>query len=60
MSDSNKRKDQLLGEPHGTANSRLKKMIIFELVLRCGLPCCFRCGLEIESVDSLSIEHKQP
>lgn len=59
-SKSNSRKDSLLGEPHGTANSRLKKAIIFMLAGEIdGRLACFRCGKTIADVRDLSIEHKE-
>jgi len=55
--ENNKRKDALLGEPHGTAAGRLRKLIIFDLAGRLGLLRCHRCASAIESPDSFSIEH---
>ena len=57
---SNQTKDRLLGMPHGTANHRLRKLILFDLLRRFGLDQCFRCGQRINQVDDLSIEHKAP
>lgn len=54
----NKRKDDQLGMPHGTAVGRLKKLILFDLIKETGKDTCFRCGEKIASVDDLSIEHK--
>lgn len=56
---SNNRKDELLGEPHGTANAKLRKQIIFNLAVRCGCDECYRCEKRIETMDDLSIEHKE-
>ena len=58
--NSNKNKDALLGMPHGTANNRLRKGIIFYLAGKANLLSCFRCGILIEQVKDLSIEHKNP
>lgn len=58
MSNGNRRKDELLGEPHGTANGKLRKAIIFWLAGRCGMLTCFRCGVPVKTVNDLSIEHK--
>lgn len=52
-------KDKLLGMPHGTANNRLRKMLLWQLVVETGRDSCFQCGQKIEDVDDLSIEHKQ-
>jgi hypothetical protein len=60
MRDSNARKSAFLGIPHGTASHRLRKLILFDLIRRLGENVCFRCSQEIEHVDDLSIEHKQP
>jgi hypothetical protein len=58
--ENNKRKSDFLGIPHGTATNKLRKLIIFSLVQKTGEDRCFRCGKLIESVDQLSIEHKEP
>lgn len=61
MSKSNAKKSEQLGMSFGTASNRLKKMILFALVKsRSGLDRCYRCGESIESVEELSIEHKEP
>ncbi len=57
---SNLAKSQQLGMPFGTAQHRLKKMVMFDLVKRLELNFCFRCGNPINSVDEFSIEHKKP
>ena len=57
---SNEIKAQKLGMPYGTACGRLRKVILFHLVKQLGQNTCFQCQKEIESADSLSIEHKQP
>lgn len=58
--DNNRTKDRLLGIPHGTANNKLRKNIIFYLANLCRMLSCYRCKQEIESVDDLSIEHMTP
>ena len=55
---SNKKKSELLGQPYGTASNRLRKMILFDLITRFGLDDCYRCGSKIETIDDLSMEHK--
>jgi hypothetical protein len=57
---SNARKTAFLGMPHGTACNRLRKMILFNLLLRRGENVCFKCSQTIETADELSVEHKQP
>ena len=59
MSNSSRRKAETLGMSPGTAMSRLRKMILFQLVQRVGEDTCYRCGKKIESVEELSIEHKE-
>jgi|WetSurSiteA1Bulk_404760.scaffolds.fasta_scaffold01794_2 hypothetical protein len=59
MNESNKKKDELLGEPHGTANAKLRKAILFQLLQETGKDICFQCGKKIEEIESLSIEHKK-
>ena len=56
-SSGNARKDELLGEPHGTAANRLRKSLLFKYVQLAGHDVCFRCGRKIETVRELSIEH---
>lgn len=56
---SNSKKSQQLGMPIGTATGRLRKMIIFDLLKRCGENICYRCKREINNIDELSIEHKE-
>ena len=58
MTSTNKKKAVQLGMPFGTANAKLRKNILFELVKKLGLDICYQCGGKIESVDTLSIEHK--
>jgi len=56
----NNKKAETLGMPHGTANGRLRKSIMFKYVVLAGDNFCFKCGAEIVSIDDLSIEHKEP
>lgn len=51
-------RERLLGMPYGTACAKLRKSILFDLVVRCGLNICFRCKEAIDTVADLSIEHK--
>ena len=57
---SNTKKDITLGMPHGTANGRLRKNIIFHLLTKHGENVCVRCKRAIEKVEDLSIEHIKP
>lgn len=56
----NASKAAFLGMSFGTASGRLRKQILFKYVRMAGDHFCFKCGKEIESVDDLSIEHKEP
>ena len=58
MSSTVKKKSEQLGMPYGTANGKLRKNIMFDMMARLGEDVCFQCGKRIESVDDLSIEHK--
>ena len=58
MDNSNKKKYKQLGMPIGTASGRLKKMILFNLVIRLNENFCYQCGAEIETIEEFSIEHK--
>jgi hypothetical protein len=53
-------KDIALGQNFSTAASRLRKLILWELVRETGKDSCFRCGEKILVVDDLSIDHKIP
>jgi len=56
----NKKKAEQLGMPHGTAQGRLRKQILFALVQYTKLDICFRCHGIIKKIENLSIEHKVP
>jgi hypothetical protein len=57
---ANEAKTIELGVPFGTACARLRKQVMFKLVQETGQDECHKCGLVIESVEELSIEHKEP
>lgn len=57
--NANEKKRKQLGMAAGTANARLRKLILFSLVQKTEQDICFRCGKRIETVDELSIEHKK-
>lgn len=59
MSNSNRYKSEFLGMPHGTANNRLRKMIIFHLAKQLGLDVCYHCKNKIDNLEEFSIEHKR-
>lgn len=58
--NSNARKDVTLGMPHGTANGRLRKNILFHLLKKHNENVCVRCNKPIEKAEDLSIEHIKP
>lgn len=58
--NSSKKKSETLGMPHGTAANKLRKRIMFSLLVRLNENFCFKCGAEIESDNELSVEHKEP
>ena len=57
--NGNKKKDTQLGMAHGTANSKLRKMLLFKYVTACKENICFRCGNVIDNIDNFSIDHKK-
>src|SRR5271166_6279471 len=46
--------------PLSTANYRLYRLILFEMVRRLDLNLCFQCGRRIATVEEFSVEHKKP
>lgn len=56
----NEKKAEQLGMPYGTASNILKKKLLFDFVKKSKLNYCYRCGKEINNIDDLSIEHKEP
>ena len=57
---SNTKKNFQLGMPYGTANAKLKKSILFQLLREANKNVCFQCGKTIDLIEGLSIEHKIP
>jgi hypothetical protein len=55
--NSNKRKAETLGMAHGTANSLLRRNIIYHLL---ETPVCYRCKEIIERPEDFSIDHIEP
>lgn len=60
MDNANKRKSEFLGVNVSTAQAKLRKSIIFKLVVELAQDICFQCNERIENIDELSIEHKKP
>lgn len=60
MSDANQRRAEQLSMPYGTACHRLRKLVLFDLLRRHGENICYRCGGPIQTVEELSLEHKNP
>lgn len=50
----------LLGMNPGTASSRLKKMVMLDLLRQLGRDICYRCGVKIQKAEELSLDHKKP
>ena len=44
----------------GTASNRLTRQLLYNLGDRLDLQWCYHCASKIESVDNMSIEHKEP
>ena len=51
---------QQLGMSHGAAAGKLRKNILFHLLVCLQLNICFKCKQVIVGAEDLSIEHKQP
>lgn len=64
MSGSHKRaairKQEQLGMAHSTASRKLRDILLYEALKKLGESRCFVCGMEIESVEELTVEHKTP
>jgi hypothetical protein len=60
MLKSNLKKKKQLGMDYGTAQNRLKKQVLFELIKASGLDMCFVCEKVIDNIKHLSIEHIEP
>ena len=58
--NSNDVKANALGEPYGTATSRLRKMLLFDYAQRCNEDICYRCETKITSIKDFTTEHKKP
>lgn len=56
--NSKSKKEKQLGMKLGTASGRLKKSLLFKLVVQCGLDICFRCKNKIDTPEDLTVEHK--
>lgn len=56
----NIKKSEQLGMPIGTANAKLRKSILFNLLKEYNKNICYQCGKVIEFEEDLSIEHKIP
>jgi hypothetical protein len=60
MNNTNRERAEQLGMPYGTAANKLRKMLMFKFAKELGYDTCFKCSKLIESVEELSIEHKEP
>ena len=52
------RKADILGMPFGTACNKLRRIVMFHLLLKHSENICFVCGEVIRSPEELTIEHK--
>jgi len=60
MESSNQKKAKLLGMPFGTANGKLKKMLLWHFATKLKMLVCYHCGELIETLEEFSIEHTEP
>lgn len=60
MNKSNQKKAEQLGMPWGTACNKLRKKILFQLLVETKKNRCYHCREEIAVEEELSIEHKIP
>ena len=54
---SSQKRKEFLGIPYGTAQARLKKILMFDLVQRLGDDICYRCGRRIAEMADFSVDH---
>lgn len=54
------KKSAALGMSFTTANYRLKKLVMFNILCKYGENICFRCEMPIVDINTLTIEHKLP
>lgn len=52
-------KSEFLGENFSSANYRLQRRIMFNLIQQLKQDICFRCERRIESYEDFSIDHKE-
>lgn len=57
---NHKLKSEQLGVNFGTAQHRLRKLVMFSLVRKLSLDRCHQCGEVIEAIEEFSLEHKEP
>ena len=57
---ANETKNKLLGMNFSTASAKLKKLLMFDMMIQLGLDNCFQCGSKIQGAEVLSVEHKEP
>lgn len=59
MGTTNQRKTIALGMPRGRARHVLIKQLLLHMAQQLGWDNCYRCKKKIETIESLSIEHKK-
>lgn len=57
---TNQARSVQLGKSYGAACGKLRKEIMFSLLVRLRENYCFKCKKEIKGAKDLTIEHKQP
>lgn len=45
--------------PHGTANGKLRKMLLFYFVKKLNIDICYRCKKRIVKLKDFSVDHKK-
>lgn len=58
MGNINELRSKQLGMSWGKANNKLRKSILFNLLIKYNENICFKCSNRIEKIEELSIEHK--
>jgi len=52
------KKFEQLGCNLGSAAIKLRKLVLFDLIVKFGLNKCYRCGKVIDAVDDFTLDHK--
>jgi hypothetical protein len=60
ISKAEQTKRSQLGMHSSKASQRLLRSVLFSILIEHGLDICYRCGEKIESVQDLTLDHKEP